>query len=51
VPVSTYLVDEATTDIRALQQMPTTGLIEADDSTEAPAIRCTTVCCRYLWTC
>jgi hypothetical protein len=50
VPISTYPVDEVTTDIRDLQRMPTTGLIEAD-SDEGPAVRCTTVSCRYLWTC
>jgi hypothetical protein len=34
VPVITYPVDEATTDIRDLQRMPTDGLIEigVDDS-------------------
>jgi hypothetical protein len=32
MPITAYPVDEATTDIRDLQRMPTTGLIEVDDS-------------------
>jgi hypothetical protein len=51
VPVSTDPVEEATTDIRDLQRMPTTGPIEADDSPAVAPADCTTVSCRYLWTC
>ncbi len=44
MPISTYPIDEATTDIRDLQQMPTTGPIEADDSAFAEPL-CTQHCC------
>jgi len=48
MPVSTYPVDETTIDIRDLQRMPTTGLIEADDSPDA--LDCTGYSCRFIWT-
>ena len=51
MPASTNPVEEATTDIRDLQRMPTTGLIDADDSAAGAPVECTTVSCRYLWTC
>lgn len=53
MPTSTYTADETTTDIRDLQQIPTTGLIEADDNAAdyAAGAVCTTVSCRYYWTC
>jgi hypothetical protein len=50
MPLSTYPVDEATTDIRDLQRMSTIGLIDADDSDAAESAHCTTVSCRYDWT-
>jgi hypothetical protein len=40
VPVSTYPVDEATTDIRDLQRMPTTGLIETEVDNSAAVSFC-----------
>jgi hypothetical protein len=48
VPVSTYPVDEATTDIRDLQRMPTTGLIETEVDNSAAVSFC--VCGGTHWT-
>lgn len=42
---STYSLDQATTDIRDLQRVPTDGLIEADNH-DAP-VDCTNISCRY----
>jgi hypothetical protein len=40
VPVTTYPVHEATTDIRDLQRMPTTGLIEIEEDDSAAVSFC-----------
>jgi hypothetical protein len=42
VPNSSYPVDEATTDIRDLQRMPTSGLIEVEDSAAVSFCVCLT---------
>jgi hypothetical protein len=51
MPATTYPVGQTTIDIRDLQRIPTTGPVDTGDSDTGEVAACTTVSCRYDWTC